>query len=397
LKNAEQGLAVQKTVGEAFTGGRSTPVFEASLSIDKAPLIICKLVELGAESGFSPREEFLARSYAMEARFYARMAPELRVLAPTCAIPACLGVETEPKRGDYAFALEDLRVAFPRHPDFLKGLDAELAVSWIANFHGALFAAKARHEALQLLARNRAEIEGPGGWMSGAFWSLGKCSLRSGNPNDSKPSSSWPQCSQYLGKKQPAILAKPGIKTLGARVNNARIALNALLHPMDNFGKEDGAPLRDLCLKLSRALQDFVTVIHGDLKAANLFLSDESCAGVDFQFTGLGLGCVDIAYLCFPDAKGDYFEDMAHLVEHYWGTLVEICPRFAALPPEKLLRLVELAQVDMFRYYLERGWVPASDRDVTMIERIETTLAVTDNHEILSAEAYAEAFLAEFT
>ncbi|GBG24623.1 Hypothetical Protein FCC1311_008422 [Hondaea fermentalgiana] len=271
IEQNDASWIVRKTVGEAFTGGRSTPVFEVQTG-DEAPFLICKLVDIANVD--SPKGRVISLSYAMEARFYAVCTTQLAAAAEAGAsipIPACIHAEVDTDSGRFAF-------------------------------------------------------------------------------------------------------------------------VSALIHPSDPWVKAQSPEVQ----RISRLLQEFATIIHGDLKAANLFLSEDACAGVDFQFSGLGLGCVDLAYFFFPDARGDYFDAMPGLINAYWDALVETCPRFAAFPLDKLERLVDFAQVDLFRYYLGRGWVPASVRDVLMIERVNATLGTLDEYEQISSAAYASAIQTVF-
>ena len=57
----------------------------------------------------------------------------------------------------------------------------------------------------------------------------------------------------------------------------------------------------------------FKTVIHGDAKIANFMVADDfsKVAGLDFQWSGFGVGIVDVYYLltsCFDEkSTGEYF------------------------------------------------------------------------------------------
>ncbi|KAF0695516.1 Aste57867_13676 [Aphanomyces stellatus] len=65
----------------------------------------------------------------------------------------------------------------------------------------------------------------------------------------------------------------------------------------------------------TRAFPQFETLLHGDAKSANmLWADDRSCAWVDFQYVGRGLGAKDLAYmLCSSTSRADVARADDHL------------------------------------------------------------------------------------
>ena len=101
-----------------------------------------------------------------------------------------------------------------------------------------------------------------------------------------------------------------------------------------------------------RARRMYETVLHGDFKAANLFLAKREAKGgeakgrgvlgqasisspssssltagdvavCDFQFVGAGLGAVDLAYFLFPDVHSSIlFEEEDTILDAYHTALL---------------------------------------------------------------------------
>ena len=162
---------------------------------------------------------------------------------------------------------------------------------------------------------------------------------------------------------------------------------------------------RPLCtLFENRAKTSHGTIIHGDYKPANLFFSNETVisdddarnvndndvdvdpspqhtTAVDFQYTGAGVGAEDVAYLLFPDAHGyvDY-DDEQTVLRFYYDTLMEKLQMFGKGGPSTLSYIqfqnyYDLAQVNLCRYWVGRGWKATTEGDVLLVKSVSATVA----------------------
>mmetsp|Transcript_20687 Transcript_20687/g.45179 ORF Transcript_20687/g.45179 Transcript_20687/m.45179 type:complete len:389 (+) Transcript_20687:610-1776(+) len=340
-------LQVSKTVGEAFTGGRSTPVYE--LKLGEGKYMIAKVVEIRDIT--QDRGKMITQSYICEGGFY-KVAS--RFIEKRLAAPRLLRFESNPKHGQFMFLMNDLRLDYPLHPETLSVDQVKLALDWVVSFHKEY---QVRPKLKERLLREENCV----GWSSGTFWNLSK--LRG---SVDTIASTYSQTVRFLAKKHPSALAEHGIKELGNRLRRCVRVLNVRVHPTENVDAlVDNPSDRRMLSSLQKARQRHVTVIHGDLKAANLFFNETTCAGVDFQFYGLGLGVVDVCYLLFPDARADYSELESSLLEYYHEKLDDTTGYSL-----DMLRLdYDLAQVSFLCYSLTRGWVATSANDVRLLQK----------------------------
>eukprot|EP00756_Hemistasia_phaeocysticola_P058372 Hpha_TRINITY_DN3499_c0_g1::TRINITY_DN3499_c0_g1_i1::g.32631::m.32631 len=101
-----------------------------------------------------------------------------------------------------------------------------------------------------------------------------------------------------------------------------------------------------------------VTMVHGDFKAANLFISEEEEGGlpyvglIDWQWTGPGVGALDLGYLCcqcLSDSTVDNWEE--EVLKVYHGELVAaLGGSKASYPYDTLRREFALSVIDFFRW-----------------------------------------------
>jgi len=106
------------------------------------------------------------------------------------------------------------------------------------------------------------------------------------------------------------------------------------------WGGADGEVERDSGVPSPRcAGHPHRTLLHGDLKAANLFFPAEGAAVdvqgevglIDFQWSGWGLGSVDLAYLVAASAKGGAMDaDGAAEAELLEAYRAELCAGLAS-------------------------------------------------------------------
>ena len=344
-------VIMEKSAGEAFTGGRSTPVYHVScfvtrqqhlgkLKSRKQRHFVAKLILMpsndddgSVDTGHSSNAVLLPdtpeyhalwvkrESYAVERRFYDCVAPRLREISPTfyntttnrsqLTIPNLLASDRDGSRPWPAacFFMNDLRHAgFPRHPEFLSPGDMKRALRWIASFHAHFWGETTSINTAAPSSSWRRDL-----WHRGGFWTGKHRNADTDTIQVIGLAQQWSQTVRFLETKHPSIVTAQ-TKGLGKR-------LEAASGPITEF-------ITQQCMSKTVSLG---TLIHGDYKAANMFLAENECstgedesdgdassvAVLDFQFTGLGLGAEDVAYVLFPDAKGHYFESETELLSVY--------------------------------------------------------------------------------
>lgn len=126
--------------------------------------------------------------------------------------------------------------------------------------------------------------------------------------------------------------------------------------------------LKDKAKDLDKALNQahYQTIIHGDAKVANFcFGSVGHVAGLDFQYTGKGIGVKDLAYFlgsCFAGEECVLYEDM--LLDYYFEELTSINTRLNNLEIQELetewRALYPVAWADFNRFLM--GWLPGHQK-----------------------------------
>lgn len=114
----------------------------------------------------------------------------------------------------------------------------------------------------------------------------------------------------------------------------------------------------DWCLN-NPADRSRLSLIHGDVKAANMAFSTDTrhMAMYDFQYVGVGLGVQDLAKFLTTSIPGRYLDDQdgeEKLLKMYHGCLVDKLPNGAKYEFEQLMRDWELALVSWVRFLA--GW-----------------------------------------
>ncbi len=298
-------------------------------------------------------------------------------------------MEQSKDQSSFLFFMNDLRSSHPQHPSSLSLLQSKLALTWVAEFHGALALSESKSESFLAAQSSNPKTKAQSQvWTSGTFWDLGKSSHRHSLETVGP---SFQKCLLFLNKKFPDISARKGMKSLGNRIRACAQAVNAFVHPTDSSSIGDAPELQ----KLSKCRLQEITILHGDLKAANLFFNAESCAGVDFQYSGLGLGVVDLAYFLFPDAKSNFVREERALLAHYHSALCTAQPLFFAYSLQTLFFDYQVARLDLLRYNLAKGWVATTPAEAASLDLANQFLATIDNGEVLTQEQYAQRILAE--
>ena len=139
---------------------------------------------------------------------------------------------------------------------------------------------------------------------------------------------------RWMSKKAPPDAGDPRMRTFGARLAAALQPLHRALHgdpesdvvePLYRAGKK--ASKQQGAGGQYRAPRKHATLLHGDYKAANMFVraggaatagdgdASADVAVCDFQFAGPGLAAVDIMYLLFADARAEFFDSEESLLD----------------------------------------------------------------------------------
>jgi hypothetical protein len=367
---AVQDVTLEQSVGKAFTGGRSTPVYYIT-----AQVVITKSASAGTTSTIK-RRQFVVKlvqmlgedtssalvhkreSYAVERRFYEFVAPGLR---PHLAIPKLLVSDTNGSQPlpIACWLMTDVRVQFPLFFDILDPHTQLLrALDWLAQFHARFWNGNDWRRRL---------------WEQGGFWN--KSRSQGSTTTAGLISTAWMSTCQWLYKHHPDRLIST-TKSLASRFQALR------------------GPLSEFMFKQSKG--PWSTMIHGDYKAANLFFAKQeedhtSVAAVDFQYTGAGVPAEDVAYILFPDALIDYWEHESRLLEYYHQRLLEALILSnkggpSSLPFASFGALYQLSRVEITIHWLEKGWVASTNGDAQLVTALEKTMNALDAGKVLAGE-----------
>jgi hypothetical protein len=295
--------------------------------------------------------------------------------------------------------MEDLSCAFPHHVADLTLDEAKCALKWLVAF--------------QLVREEPPPSTSARVWTCGGYWALDKRVKEFARMRNH-----WKRINrefEYL-HWMPATLAR--------RLERSALAVQSILYPhtkgvFNLIGKYSADPnvLAELSkpqVDLSAALLTRISelpksvvgvhesvLLHGDFKAENLFFAIEgkgeepllrTCAAVDFQWTGFGVGVIDVFALLSTSlraedalcgANGKQVEDA--LLQQYASD------RGASLDTVRFL--FDLCAVDFARFIVGSGDV--FPEDVWILNRAEAFLAseVGDNlldRDEVSEEEYAQ-------
>ena len=374
-------ISIEKSLGESFTGGRSTPVYHVSCrvvrnGVEKDRKFIVKLVLMPDNSESNSQKLALRReSYAVEHRFYhAEYIQQYFQGNASLTIPKIFFSDLNGNKPWPAFCIlmNDVSQQFPVHPRFLSLYQAQCALKWIATFHATFWGISIPPNSV---------------WERGAFWTK---SHSNNNTSSAGISSAWVGTLRFLEKYGHAVTSTT--KTFGQRLQSAGPTIGAFLSENTGTLKGNAPTVR--------------TLIHGDYKAANMFLkqppsqedtteaSATHVAVVDFQFTGAGIGAEDVAYLLYPDARGFFdADDEESLLKTYHDELISqlIVQQKggpSSLSFSQFRRLYELSRLDMTRHWLAKGWVASTEGEAKLVaslvasmDRIDGGSALTSSHE----------------
>ncbi|KAG6361045.1 hypothetical protein INS49_009265 [Diaporthe citri] len=211
-------------------------------------------------------------SYQVEQFFYSHLAPQMPASLP---VAKCLGsIKQHNKNGSTVTAtlLSDLRVQYPiagEKRDVLSATQAYAALDWLSGFHGFWWPRSKDFERPSLVLPPLEEVRRDGQdatdktvWLNGGYTYLAT------------------RRTEYnrLAKNTHDGWNKP----ITGRIDGGSVSIAEVVAAYIAPRLSGGAPTEDQ------------TLIHGDVKSENLFTSTSGAevAFYDFQYTGIGLGCL---------------------------------------------------------------------------------------------------------
>ncbi len=245
----------------------------------------------------------------------------------------------------------------PPLPGGLSASEAAAAVSWLASFHASFMAGDGA-EAMRV-------------WEEGGYWSYRKRVKVDGGgarrlPRDETPAAvrdGWRQLLARLGGAG-APAPATGLQRLGFHQPPAAPSPTSFV-PFESALAQSGASLsRRLAQGSLRGSHTCATLLHGDFKAANIFVDRQEhrhCTAVDFQWAGWGMGAVDLIYFLTTSLTLDALGDMDKLIEIYHERLEREVERrgengAGAMSLESLRLQCDLAAADYARYLVGEMW-----------------------------------------
>lgn len=406
-------IRIEATEGDAYTGGRSTPIYRVSCRIerkrDHAGLerkFVIKFVNMlnitsndTAEDIFCPDLDHLRRSYANEHRFYRSSFYDR--ISEVLALPRLVAADfdgTKPSRPWVCLVLNDVKQQQQRHSSSGKGkksfpihlrvlsLDqTRQALHYLAHWHAIGWGCSCEDEP----ASTRL-------WPQGGFWNAKRHLLAQRKQSGSPITAAWARTFAYLKKNHPQLITER-TKSIGSR-------LQALEKPLVDLWKD------------GRWASSFRTLIHGDFKSANLFFREttdedsvlhESVCAVDFQYTGHGLGAFDVAYFLYPDARSAWEEDDEGVLLHaYHDAFTEALILHGKGGPSTYPYMLfqahyQLVQLDLTCYWMRKSnWAASTKGEAKLVARLECFLDKIDDGFLLKKEQYddiLQCYLADTT
>ncbi|KAL6705234.1 hypothetical protein ACN47E_007194 [Coniothyrium glycines] len=270
----------------------TTTPHAASHSSSEPQSFILKLVTPPATQ---PRDEGHVRkilSYRVEQYFYTHLAPQM---PPWLPVPQCVGsIQRTAANGSSITAtlLSDLRVLYPEAGESrteLSPAQVTAALDWLSGFHGFWWprASKLRRSSLVLPPLQQQQQQQQHGARETSVW------LNGGYTYLATRGAEFAR----LAHNPHAAWARPLTAPLSATLtphtpsSSLSVAAAAAAYLAPRLSPADSPTAR------------YHTLLHGDVKAANLFTHaagaghPAAAAFYDFQYTGLGLGACDLAKL----------------------------------------------------------------------------------------------------
>eukprot|EP00965_Chrysotila_dentata_P176262 5820215-Pleurochrysis_carterae.AAC.2 len=324
------------------------------------------------------------RCYEVEAAFYSSMLPSwLCSAGATVALAACAPSPS-------LMVLDDLRLRFPVQRQKGKLSDAEIcaALEWAATLHAETWEGRG----------NWVAEMAPALWPNGTFYRLDTrreeleetfasspqlgavaraVDLRL-RGHTTLPESVCVRCDGPAGPGQ--AMARRGaldVCRVCGRQRARNVGVGGGSHSFEDQGRNDNFDACGACegcqtFEGMSAHASGWALLHGDLKAPNLFFSDAGsecrAAACDFQYTGPGCVMKDVAYLLCNSVREDQLDNgrdrafVAHYVEALARARRRLCATsddstagVHASPPVNCRQTSSPGQ-DMTDYTLERAW-----------------------------------------
>jgi hypothetical protein len=311
-------------------------------------------------------------SYQIEQYFYTQLAPQLPATIPVAKCLASINKQRPDGISTTAMILSDLAEDYPVAGEKRAALTSTQALSaldWLSSFHGFWWSRVKDLNNSELVLPPLEQIKRDSGteksvWLNGGYTYLATRQNEYHNlVQDSD--SEWSE---------------------------------ALTQPIDGHDTsiaELVAAFLTPSTSTKTPIEDYQTLIHGDVKSENLFTNTagDKVAFYDFQYVGLGLGVCDLAkfFTCSVPhemlvSSGDVPHVLAmgngekKLLLRYWKNLKEVGGR--EYEWERLVQHYEIALVDWLRFQASWGfwgntdWLEARVRHILSDRELRELLLV---------------------
>ena len=285
--------------------------------------------------------------------------------------------------------LSDLTTTHPTQVEDCNLLQAKAALSWMANFH-AIFTNKvtatspptsssSTSSSTSLQRDHSGNLRGL--WRQGTFWTL----TRNKDKHMLMCKTYDAEIKSRLCKEHDASVLTPSVLQLGQRLNIAAKVIHQRLQPEYSRNK--------IC---------WFTLLHGDLKGANIkFTQDNLNAGVyDFQWAGGGLNCQDIAYFMISAVHPSALIHEEELLQEYfiqYKSFLSLKKFKKKMPSSQLMTfsefhmLYEIALLDFMRWLIGYGlW--GGPAESWSLQKADEILSRIDRGCVVSEEIYEKGF-----
>lgn len=304
-------------------------------------------------------------SYQVEQYFYSQLAPQMPTYIPVATCLNSVNKKNPDGTSITAMILSDLKHVYPvagEKRETSSPIQAKAALHWLSAFHGfwwsrveSLNRSSLVLPPLEEAQRNLGDSAEKTVWLNGGYTYLAT------------------RQKEYdrLTKDRQSEWSLPLTRTIGNSTLSIAEMVATFLAPNPSSPGGRGA------------IQDYQTLIHGDVKSENFFssLSGEEVAFYDFQYVGLGLGVCDLAKLftcsiplrmLVPETNVPRELAMQdgekQLLRVYWQRLVEESGKNYAW--DTFIRHWEIALVDWLRFQASWGfwgntaWLEARVRSI---------------------------------
>ncbi|KAJ1022300.1 hypothetical protein NDA13_005211 [Ustilago tritici] len=265
-------------------------------------------------------------SYQVEANFYRDFAHTLWSSSSLCHMPQLFAYSPAESGRGQTLILEDLAIRYPilaeKRATLSEG-QVKTALEWLATFHAH------------------------------------SCNIESASP---LPTSSFcpPPSEAVKGWKGRGLWQQGGYSYLSTRLSELE-SISPLNSPWGRLGLHSASTLPvaiDWCLR-NPPNRTHLSLVHGDVKAANMAFSHDAAklAMYDFQYVGVGLGVQDLAKFLttsIPARLLNSREQEEKLLKTYHDFLRNSLPEEAEYDWEDLMRDWELALVAWLTFLA--GW-----------------------------------------